>query len=540
MLLQTFTSQPFLYRLPASISSGTPLYHPELTTPPRIYGEEYDGGGVTVIFLNEEQLVGGYDVIYLWLTKNMVFFPGYNYSLYRFNATTGEYLGLIDTDATLFVFAKFAQGLDGTVYRCDDTLKIFKCQVSAAGVTSDGVVIYDLSTFTGVTSIDAFNIDTVNDIALICANVANQLRVHNLSTGALLRTVALPASAVQVMPASNGKCYVMSSNHIMTLIDYLAGTVASSFQVQDTFDASIPGVTVAWDAKYNRFLSWVYAPVDTTGQNTSVIKGYFPVPQPTALVAPIPLKPPRHYSTTPLLVRLCGDLGEPVGGVVISLISSDTSLAAVVGFPAITDGDGEAVGNILDLGEGAVTITATTAIVGPPAGPALVPVWPDPLPAGEVGLLYSFSLNGYGGTPGYTWADPALPAGLTLDTGSGLIHGTPTTPVTAMATTPTITDSASPPVTMSKLTHITINPGSGPGPLTALWPDPIPDGDVGVPYSYFLTASGGLGLGFTYSLTSGTLPVGITLNTATGEVSSGGVPLTTAISFDAVTFGVTG
>jgi hypothetical protein len=79
---------------------------------------------------------------------------------------------------------------------------------------------------------------------------------------------------------------------------------------------------------------------------------------------------------------------------------------------------------------------------------------------------------------------------------------------------------------------------SGIDALTPLWPDPLPDGTVGVAYSFFLTASGGV-RPYTYSHTSGTLPVGISLNGSTGELSSGGVPLTTAISFAANTFGVT-
>jgi hypothetical protein len=540
MLLKTFQSQPFLYRLPSVISGGAQIYHSELTTPPRIYGEEYDGGGVTVIFLNQEPLVDGYEVIYLFITQNMVFFPGYNYALHRFNATTGEYLGRFDADPTLFIFSRFTQALDNTIYRCDVALKITKCQIDpVVGVTSDGVEIYDLSTFAGVTSIDAFSLYATSNVALICANVANQLRVHDLNTGALLRTVTLPASGVQVMPEDSERCYVMSANHVMCLIDYSQGTVLSAFKIQDDFDPSLPGVTVTWDTYYRRFLSWVDTPVDTTGQNTSTVNGYFPLPQAVGLTAPIPLKPPRKYSSTPIYTRLFGDLGEPVGGVQI-VLTPDSGIAAVVGFPAITDTDGEAIGTIIDVDSGSLTLTATAGLVGPIITPALLPVWTDPFPAGTVALLYTYQLSGYGGVVPYAWACPGLPPGLTIDAGSGIITGTPTTPITNLALFPTITDSASPPVTKSLPSHITINPSTGGGPLTELWPDPIPSGDVGSPYSYFLTASGGIGLGYVYSLVSGVLPVGITLNTATGEVSSGGLPLTTAIFFDAVEFGVTG
>lgn len=67
------------------------------------------------------------------------------------------------------------------------------------------------------------------------------------------------------------------------------------------------------------------------------------------------------------------------------------------------------------------------------------------------------------------------------------------------------------------------------------WPNPLPSGTVGVAYSFTLTATGGV-LPYTYSITSGSLPVGLSLNGSTGLIS--GTP-TTTISLDAITFAVT-
>jgi len=72
-------------------------------------------------------------------------------------------------------------------------------------------------------------------------------------------------------------------------------------------------------------------------------------------------------------------------------------------------------------------------------------------------------------------------------------------------------------------------------PLTALWPDPLPNATVGSPYSYQLTVSGGVPP-YTFAITSGVLPAGLSLNTSTGIVS--GTP-TTTVNLDAVTFSVT-
>lgn len=76
-------------------------------------------------------------------------------------------------------------------------------------------------------------------------------------------------------------------------------------------------------------------------------------------------------------------------------------------------------------------------------------------------------------------------------------------------------------------------PGGAPGPLTALWPDPLPDGTINVPYSFTLSATGGVPP-YTYSIVSGTLPTGLSL---VGDTITGTPTVT--ISLDAVSFSVT-
>lgn len=76
------------------------------------------------------------------------------------------------------------------------------------------------------------------------------------------------------------------------------------------------------------------------------------------------------------------------------------------------------------VGSAVYTITPLTAL------------WPDPLPAGTVGTAYSFTLTATGGVPPYSFVTTAgftLPAGLSLNSSTGVISGTPTTPVTLAA-----------------------------------------------------------------------------------------------------------
>jgi hypothetical protein len=70
--------------------------------------------------------------------------------------------------------------------------------------------------------------------------------------------------------------------------------------------------------------------------------------------------------------------------------------------------------------------------------------------------------------------------------------------------------------------------------LTALWPNPLPAGTVGVAYSYRLRASGGVPP-YTFALYAGTLAAGLSLNGSTGVIS--GTP-TATVSMDAIAFSV--
>ena len=145
-----------------------------------------------------------------------------------------------------------------------------------------------------------------------------------------------------------------------------------------------------------------------------------------------------------------------------------------------------------------------------------IPVLPLTLPAGTAGGAYSQTFTAGAGLPPFVWAVTlgALPPGLSL-TPAGLLSGTPTTLGTFNFTVG-VTDAND--CVGSRAYSLEI----GCGTLT-VGPAGLDAGVVAVPYADTLTVAGGIAP-FTWALTGGTLPDGLSLGAATGIIE--GTPTT--------------
>jgi len=190
-----------------------------------------------------------------------------------------------------------------------------------------------------------------------------------------------------------------------------------------------------------------------------------------------------------------------------------SSAGVLAGTPTAT-GSSTFTVNVIDQNGGIATTSITLVVTTSPAPGSTAP------PSGEVGAAYSFTLTASGGTAPYTWSvtSGTLPAGITLKSSTGVLSGTPTAAGTSSFTVK-VTDANS----VSATASVSLTVVSAPA-LSF----PTPDyGEVGASYSYTLAVSGGTGP-YTWSVSSGSLPAGITLDPSTGVLS--GMPTTPGTS----------
>ncbi|MCC4605685.1 putative Ig domain-containing protein [Xanthomonas campestris pv. parthenii] len=145
------------------------------------------------------------------------------------------------------------------------------------------------------------------------------------------------------------------------------------------------------------------------------------------------------------------------------------------------------------------------------AAPQVV-VAPTSVPGATRGTAYSQALSASGGTAPYTYAISAgaLPAGLTL-AGNGTLSGTATVEGTFNFTVEA-TDANS--FTGTQAYALTVA-----GPTLALPASTLPAGTAGQAYTAAITPATGGTAPYSYALSAGALPAGITLDPATGGLS---------------------
>ncbi len=181
-----------------------------------------------------------------------------------------------------------------------------------------------------------------------------------------------------------------------------------------------------------------------------------------------------------------------------------------------------------------ITKSASTAAIV--VNPALtITTAAGPLTAAQISTAYSgATIAASGGTApiAFAIASGSLPTGLTLNSSTGVLSGTPTGSTGTSTFSVKATDSATTPVSVTSGTYtIAVSPVS----LVWITSGTLATGTVGTAYTQTLASTGGTGA-ITYTLNSGTLPVGLAIS---GGAITGTPTAPTPMAGDVITIKAT-
>lgn len=147
--------------------------------------------------------------------------------------------------------------------------------------------------------------------------------------------------------------------------------------------------------------------------------------------------------------------------------------------------------------------------------PSSLAIESSSMPGAHVQSVYLASLVATGGKPPYSWSIPAgtLPSGLALTPSTGTVAGVPTETGT-VSFSAQVEDSSSPVNTTTRKVSIQVSLSTS----FSIQTSSVPNGLVGSPYSASLSQTGGVSP-IHWLISSGKLPTGLTLDTATGAIS---------------------
>ncbi|MCZ8324668.1 MAG: putative Ig domain-containing protein [Sphingomonadaceae bacterium] len=328
-------------------------------------------------------------------------------------------------------------------------------------------------------------------------------------------TLNVPAPTIVVTPASLGGATVGAA--------FTQGLSASGGAGPYTFaltggalpaGVSLSGGTIAGTPTAAGSFNFAITATDANGQAGT--RSYtLAVAAPNLAIAPasgaLPISYATAFSRSFAASGGVGPYSYALTGTLPAGLSFNATTATVAGTPT-TSGNFSFTVTATDTGStglGApftVSGSYTLAIAAP-----TITVTPSPLPNATAGQAYSTALVAAGAVAPYSFSlsSGTLPAGVTLSA-AGQLAGTPT----ASGTFPfavVVRDANGQQTTVNL--SLTVNV-----PTLTVTPASLPGAKYGIAYSQALTVTGGIAP-YSFALTSGALPTGVTLNPTSGLIS---------------------
>jgi uncharacterized protein YhjY with autotransporter beta-barrel domain len=381
-----------------------------------------------------------------------------------------------------------------------------------AGLTLSGGVITGTPTATGT-----------SNFALVVTDSSPNL--SGTSPGPYFKVVNL-SLVVQNVPPTTGAvsatvAYDSSSNPITLNI---TGAPATSVAIgtaptHGTATASGTAITYTPVAGYAGPDSFTYTATNGAGTSTPATVT-ITVAAPTLVVSPALLPGATVGAAYSQVMTTSGGAAPYTYSITAGSLPAGLTLASngTLSGTATAAGSFNFTVTSTDSSTGTGPFTGSRAFTLTVAAPTIT-VTPAVLTSGTINTAYSASLGASGGTASYAYAITAgaLPPGITL-AADGTVSGTPT----ALGTfnfTVTATDSSTgtgAPFTGSRAYALVID-----GVVLTLAPATLPDATRDSAYSQVISASGGTPA-YAFSLTSGSLPSGLTL---ASDGTLGGTPI---------------
>jgi hypothetical protein len=360
MFAQIFTSAVLSYAVPGQADIlpdifGGLTYNSYLITPPRIYAEEL--AQLRGFFIARERTPFSDFTIHLIATTWDIYYPGYNYVRWRFDGLTGAYLSRrVGLPGSLYDY-DIHQARDGSLWRVSILGSFFEVDPVSYEEIDDSR--QEASKY-GATTLDLPLVDRAQNLVVMKTNnELFQIGVYNFTTGALIRRISISGTPEVIIAEDERRCYVVSTNHMLNLVDYSTGQVLSTLRAPG-YETGALGSKYAWDRFLRRLLVFTWRANATDGACLSTVAGYFPKPLAVGITKPIPLLPPRAGRTVPCLTRVYGDAGEAIPGMKIApTIGGDADLT---GAPPATDIEGEAIVSLACTAAGSATLDLMTSV----------------------------------------------------------------------------------------------------------------------------------------------------------------------------------